>query len=66
MTGLGPILIIFSMISPLKNTRRNCYAPPLSRFYKNYKKAMEAADALRHEEIGPGWTIVVSLIAEVA
>ena len=34
--------------------------------YKNYKKAMEAADALRHEEIGPGWTIVVSLIAEVA
>lgn len=32
--------------------------------YRSYRKAMDAAEALRHEECDPGWTVVITLIAE--
>lgn len=34
--------------------------------YKSYRKAMEAAETIQREEVTPGWTVIVSLIAEVA
>ena len=34
--------------------------------YKSYRKAMDAAKALQDEEYDPGWTVVITLIAEVA
>lgn len=34
--------------------------------YRSYRKAMEAAEAMRHEEISPGWTVLITLVAEVA